>query len=295
MLRTTLFRPLKQIKQQAVPKQLRLASRFKPSGGGRKWKLYLFSFGAGALVAHQISLFELYELACNKLPSRADPVEYDKYVVNLEEKLQRLGIVKKLCADPEWKCVRAWENLSSNVLNSSMMNGTLAQPGGFAVKPMIFLNESREETLTIVHVGRKLCGYPLLIHGGILATIFDENLKRCSLLQFKNEHKDTPIDYANEESYSHIHAKDLTLQYKFPTLGDNFIVIRAKCEKFNESDNSVLVKGVIKSPKGRTLVEGTSSFILPPSTRHVVKAKGKEEREVEKKGEEKNKAGWFWK
>lgn len=290
MLKATISRQLQQQIRQRVPfSHSRLLSRSRSAGGGRKanWRFYLLSFGTGALLAHQISLFEIYEIACNKLPSGADLVEYDKYVVDLEEKLQRLGIVRKLSGDPEWKCVRAWENLSSNVLNSSMMNGTLAQPGGFAVKPMIFLNESKEETLTIVHVGRKLCGYPLLIHGGILATILDENLKRCSLLQFTNKHKDTPIDYANEESYSHIHAKDLTLQYKFPTLADNFIVIRAKCEKYNESENSVLVKGVIKSPKGRTLVEGTSSYILPPSTKEVAVVREQEKKKVN--------SGWFWK
>ncbi|ANZ75120.1 BA75_03056T0 [Komagataella pastoris] len=225
---------------------------------GRYWKYYLGAFALGGLAASQLPLYSIYQLSATSLPEDGDSFEYAEYMTSLELELQDLPIVKALSNDPKYVKFRAWQNLEGNILENSLIGGTLNVPGGFAVMPVVFLNDSTKEMITVVHVGRKLCGYPLLVHGGILATILDENLKRCSILEF-NKRKNLNLKYDDEMSYNMIHTKTLTITYKSPTLADNFIVIKSQCQPGGDKD-SVNVKADIETVNQRVLVKGDAVF-----------------------------------
>ncbi|ODQ79504.1 hypothetical protein BABINDRAFT_18440, partial [Babjeviella inositovora NRRL Y-12698] len=167
----------------------------------------------------------------------------------IESKLQTLPLVRKLSADPAYTAYRAWQGVDSNVLESSMVGGTLSVPGGFAVKPVIFINEKTCESVTVVHVGRRLCGYPFLVHGGILATILDEAFKKtAAVLRFDGDKAKVKTD-------------KLTLSYKFPTLADQFIVVKANLA--GDETGELTIKGVVENIRGRPLVKGELEFKSP--------------------------------
>ncbi|CDK26673.1 unnamed protein product [Kuraishia capsulata CBS 1993] len=255
-------------------------SKYKSSKGKKRkfktLKVAIWGFLIGAAFSKFVPAYTLYDkYVLGTLPT--DPISTEEYITALENQLQNLDVVKQLYQDPRYLSFRAWENLEANSLKETMVNSTLATPGGFAVEPLIFLDPISKESVTIMHVGRRLCGYPMLVHGGILATILDENLKRCSLTEFKQRYptETARMSFRDERSYANIHAENLTLQYRFPTLANRFIVIRAKC--VGATEDSVEVQGLITTTKGRPLVKGTSTLTMnvkskPESTRN----------------------GWFW-
>lgn len=59
-------------------------------------------------------------------------------------------------------------------LTSSILRG----PGMLAVPPLAFVKTDESEAVLILHLGRSLCGHDGIIHGGMIATIFDEALGR---------------------------------------------------------------------------------------------------------------------
>ncbi len=63
---------------------------------------------------------------------------------------------------------------SPHSLTASVLRG----PSKLAVRPLIFAREDESEAVVILHLGRSLCGHDGIIHGGMIATIFDESLAR---------------------------------------------------------------------------------------------------------------------
>lgn len=47
-----------------------------------------------------------------------------------------------------------------------------------ALPPIVFANHDETEATVIVHLGRSLCGHDGIVHGGLLATMFDETMAR---------------------------------------------------------------------------------------------------------------------
>ncbi|KAK8441144.1 5-formyltetrahydrofolate cyclo-ligase [Candidozyma auris] len=115
----------------------------------------------------------------------------------LAKKLPTYEHLAKQTSNGYWRQLRAWDNLDRFVLResgrsntksfkkndkSSLTNTILARPGGIVIEPIIFKNMKENMTVTIVHAGDKLCGYPFLVHGGIIATFLNETFKRNASL-----------------------------------------------------------------------------------------------------------------
>jgi len=47
-----------------------------------------------------------------------------------------------------------------------------------AVPPLAFVRTDESEAVLILHMGRSLCGHDGIVHGGMIATVFDEALGR---------------------------------------------------------------------------------------------------------------------
>ena len=61
---------------------------------------------------------------------------------------------------------------------NNLSAGALRGPGKLALLPLVRVKKDDSEAITIVHVGRGLCGHDGIIHGGLLATLLDECLAR---------------------------------------------------------------------------------------------------------------------
>jgi hypothetical protein len=217
--------------------------------------LVVSAFIAGSVAAYFFPISTLFkELINEKLPTEEGQIiEFKK---KLEDKAESLPIFQKLIKDEDFKLIRAWNYIDENSQHFddsyNVSADTLNVPGGVAIRPYIFCNDKTKETVTIIHVGERLCGYPFLIHGGMLFTILDEVLKRTSSYKFG-------IDIIEEYRPTNIKTTSIELQYRFPTFANNFLIIKSKLKE----DGKVV--GKIEDTKSRLLVEGTGDFSLQKS------------------------------
>ncbi|ODV87189.1 hypothetical protein CANARDRAFT_188674, partial [[Candida] arabinofermentans NRRL YB-2248] len=178
-----------------------------------------------------------------------NPMEKAVYLQNLENSLFNLPVVKKLESNSEFKPIRSWSSLNKITelplsSESQTIHDTLTEPGCIAIPPLTFHNENTKESISIIHLGKRLSGYPFLVHGGMLSLVIDEVFKNDSALALN-------LDDSNS-----VHTEDLTLNYKMPTLVDNFVVL--KTEAYELGNNEVQMKGTLQTPSGRTLVKAAA-------------------------------------
>jgi acyl-coenzyme A thioesterase PaaI-like protein len=64
--------------------------------------------------------------------------------------------------------------MHAHSLTSSVLRG----PSLLAVPPLAFVKNDESQAVLILHLGRSLCGHDGIIHGGMIATVFDESLAR---------------------------------------------------------------------------------------------------------------------
>lgn len=224
------------------------------------WKTATFFFLLGSYVSYSETLFDIYD-------SLTTVDEEDKLLaLRLLYKLKHLPIYERLAHPKQegtWIKLESWENLDRNILENkttavvaskeceyekhSVFLNTLAQPGGILVKPVIFYNLKTGESVTIMHVGSRLCGYPYIIHGGILATILNECFKRNASLSSGT--KSTLKDDFKVEN--------LCISYKAPSFADQFIVIKTERDNSSskEHNRDLSLNATIESQNGKVLVE----------------------------------------
>ncbi|KAI3404761.2 hypothetical protein KGF56_002464 [Candida oxycetoniae] len=192
--------------------------------------------------------------------------------LQLEYKLKNLPIYQKL-AHPknnhQWYKLLSWENLDRNILDNrngdndtrlkvtnqdeyhkpELTNHTLQKPGGILIKPVTFHNIETDEGVTIVHVGYRLCGYPFIVHGGIIATLLNETFKRNASLNQKTS-SNLKDDFKVE---------NLTINYKSPTFANQFLIVKTKTKESDRNDKkNILLESVIEDAKGKVLVKSTA-------------------------------------
>lgn len=222
------------------------------------WKTTSAFFLAGAYLAYSEAIFEYYS-SFTQVNGDDDLLR-----IQLEYRLKSLPIYQKLVHSKEakdWMKLFSWENLDRNLLNGkdnivtvknqeeyktpTLTNHTLTKPGGILIQPVIFHNMVNDQTVTIVHLGYKLCGFPFIVHGGMIATLLNETFKRNASLS-KSSSSTLKDDFKVE---------NLSISYRLPTLANQFLVIKTAEVECNEP-NTVVLKSVIESQDGKVLVEG---------------------------------------
>lgn len=232
------------------------------------WKLMGLFIGLGGYLSYSELLLDKYQ----------EFTEIDDQngllPIQLSYKLKQLPIYQSLVYPKDgqtWTRLETWEDLNHNILdkqdfsskkktdssestksddeNESFVSHTLAKPGGFLIKPVIFHNPKTNEGVTIVHAGYRLCGYPFIIHGGILATILNETFKRNAAL----------CNSTNSSYKGDFMVENLTINYKFPSFANQFLIVKTKKLPLeNEDDKTVKLESVIESESGKTLVKATA-------------------------------------
>ncbi|RLV89451.1 Uncharacterized protein JA1_005160 [Spathaspora sp. JA1] len=81
-------------------------------------------------------------------------------------------------------------------------------------------------SITFFHLGDRLSGHQGIVHGGLLATLLDELTCRLAFLNFKSKRGVTA---------------NLNINYKKPTLVDNYVMI--KCEIIKKQGRKCWVRG----------------------------------------------------
>jgi hypothetical protein len=167
-----------------------------------------------------------------------------KYTQKLEDKLQDLAIVKKLKDDPNCHMVKPWDYIHVDQKHRVFTTGSLHAPGAVSIPPVVFTNEKEKSTVTIVHCGLFLSGFPFLVHGGVLGTILDEALHRTASLSVG--------EYPREKV-------GIKFAYQRPTLVNQFFVVKTSTEII-ESGKKARIVGSIRTLKDKELVRGEGVF-----------------------------------
>lgn len=164
----------------------------------------------------------------------------------VERSLQGLMLVAQMRRKEGWYESRPYDRFDPQKVHNSLTAGSLRGPGKLAIAPMLFAKEDESEAVAIVHLGRALCGHDGIIHGGIIATVFDETLARNALVNLPSRIGVTA---------------SLTVNYKAPTMADQFVVLRTKLDTID--GRKARVSGTMETLDGDRLAEASGLFIEP--------------------------------
>ncbi|TGZ84039.1 Thioesterase/thiol ester dehydrase-isomerase, partial [Ascodesmis nigricans] len=169
-----------------------------------------------------------------------------------EEYINNHPLALELRANPAFKESRPTLKLREDLRTSSLTSGVFAGPGRIVVPPVMFVEEGGKSSVVIMYLGNEMCGYPGMIHGGVLATLLDEGLARCAFEALPNKLAMTAT---------------LNINYRKPSPADNFVVLRARTTKVER--RKAWVEGQIetlpKTPEETPVVlaEATALMIEP--------------------------------
>lgn len=142
----------------------------------------------------------------------------------------------------------AQETMEESNATALSLKDNLNVVGGITLDPHYFYSPETHETVGIYHVGMKLTGYPFIIHGGILSTLFEDLMSE----QVELQQGKTP----SEKKYK---LKDIELSYKLPTWANQFIIIRSTDTK--QENGKITIKAEILNERGsQVLVKGKGTF-----------------------------------
>ncbi|MCJ1250180.1 Thioesterase super member 4 [Trapelia coarctata] len=169
----------------------------------------------------------------------------------LNRDMNALPIVKELRSHPdEWIESPAYANLSEEARVSKLTAGTMEGSRGLDVNTL-FWNVKENRSISIIHFGGALAGWPGVTHGGAIATVLLENLERVA----------SGLEPSHTE-WTSAFAETMELQYRSPTFAQKFYVIRAEIDESAATDSGSgvrIVKATLESAdKGKICVEATA-------------------------------------
>ena len=172
----------------------------------------------------------------------------DLLMVNfLQKEAEKLPIVQSLSTDPNWISYEAYSSVPPSVRSQRLTTGPLGGARALGGFQRVFWNKESGEVVTVVWFGGAIAGWPGVTHGGVTATIMDENLGRCALRQFPSK---TGV------------TANLELNYLKPVVTNSFYVVRAVPEK-GFTERKGWVTGRLETMDGRVCVEAKGLFVVP--------------------------------
>ncbi|KAI8980349.1 HotDog domain-containing protein [Pilobolus umbonatus] len=99
----------------------------------------------------------------------------------LQQQERELEIVKELREDEDWIEVVSHAYLTPSAHSHSLTANSLRGENKILRRPLKFLNVNKTQCVVVVHLGDHLCGLNGVLHGGLLATLLDEQLAYVTL------------------------------------------------------------------------------------------------------------------
>ncbi|KAG0365716.1 HotDog domain-containing protein [Gamsiella multidivaricata] len=165
----------------------------------------------------------------------------------LQQHLEALEIVQAHAADTEhWKRRTAYSLVTDDYRIHHLTAGTLRGDGKLGVSPALFQSKDERHVISVLHVGKSLCGHPNIVHGGLLATMLDEITAMTAIPNLPGKTGFTA---------------NLNINYRHPCIADQFIV--AHSEVTSVEGRKAFVKATLKTIEGTLLADATALFIAP--------------------------------
>ena len=175
----------------------------------------------------------------------------DEQSQKIDDHLVNHPVALALRANPDFREQRPHMKIPEPVRNHTLVAGSLLGPGKIWVPPIAFLEKGGKSLTAIMYLGQDICGHPGIIHGGLLATVFDESLARCCFGALPNKVGMTA---------------SLTVNYRKPLPADTYVALRAVTTKVE--GRKAWVEGRIETlvKEGETPVvyaDATALFVEP--------------------------------
>ena len=211
--------------------------------------------GVGAIGATYMSIQELMAPGTTdqdslKAYNPDDPIE-----IAVNEHISNHPLARKLREDGRFSESRPHLKVPEAVRPYNLTAGVLLGHEKIVVPPLVFGAKDGSELVSIVYLGRSLCGHPTIIHGGLLATLLDEGLARCCFPALPNKRGVTA---------------SLKVDYRKPCRAGSYVVLRAKTIKIE--GRKAWVKGSIEyladddsQEEPQILCEAEALYIEPRS------------------------------
>lgn len=166
----------------------------------------------------------------------------------LQKEGLKLPIVESLSADPNWEFHDAYTGMTEEEKSVRLTTGPLAGARAMGGFQRIFYNKTTGEGVAVVWFGGAVAGWPGVTHGGLVATILDEQLGRCAIRQFPSK---TGV------------TANLEINYLKPVVTNSYYVIRTMPTKEGMTDRKMWVTGRLETLEGRVCSEGKALFVVP--------------------------------
>ncbi|KIM25034.1 hypothetical protein M408DRAFT_34021, partial [Serendipita vermifera MAFF 305830] len=181
--------------------------------------------------------------------------EARKEMLQVESQLWSIPLVQKLAADVNVGEVnpqlthymsRPYVNIPEAQRRHSLTAGLLQGPGRMAIPPLLFVRVDEKAMTGVIHLGRSICGHDGIVHGGAIATLFDDSLFRTAVASFPAKIGVTAW---------------IRIDYKSPTRADQFVVLNSKVDRVE--GRKVFVSGQIEDLEGTVLAKAEALFVQP--------------------------------
>ncbi|KAG0247226.1 hypothetical protein BG011_001837, partial [Mortierella polycephala] len=132
----------------------------------------------------------------------------------LQQQLEDIDIVKAYSADTEsWNRRSAFSLITNEYRVHHLTAGSLRGDDKLGVSPALFQSIDETQVLSVLHVGKALCGHPNITHGGLLATLLDEITALTAIPNLPGKTGFTA---------------NLNINYRHPCIADQFIVAHSE-------------------------------------------------------------------
>ena len=173
----------------------------------------------------------------------------------INEQLLNMPLVKQIRGRNPISESRPSLKIPESLRPTMLTTGPLSGPGAITVPPLQF--ELPEGTVTVFHLGPKLCGHPGIVHGGVIATLLDEGLARCCFPKLPSRFGVTAT---------------LNITYSGPAEANNFFVLYASTDsvegrKAKVSGKLLRIHGVEDNSDGEVdlspVADSQALFVTP--------------------------------
>lgn len=135
---------------------------------------------------------------------------------SIEDFINNHSLTQEMRSRSEYSESRPYFRIPKSHRTNNLTAGILTGPDMIVVPPLCWIDRDGNSLVSILYLGKNLCGYPDLVHGGLLATILDESLARCCFTALPNKVGMTA---------------NLNINYRKPAPAGTCVVIRAKVNK----------------------------------------------------------------
>jgi len=160
-----------------------------PSSGRSRWGPW-FTTSAIAFSFFGLGIYQLHEIMSTFISSPPTPEEDASDLAEMMAEFDSLPVVQSLRSSwrlvdgkkvPVWKEWTAYQALKSPSERAGRLTtGPLAGSYGVGAQ-RVFLNEADDMMVAFVCFGNGVCGWPGIVHGGVISTILDEAFARFAM------------------------------------------------------------------------------------------------------------------